>query len=171
MDEVSLEEVKRRTIRGVLALSSRTFILQIISFLTTFLLTIFLEPSVFGIFFVVSALVSFLGYFSDVGLAAALIQKKEDPTEDDLRTTFSVQQVLVVTLVILALAFSSKFASFYRLDSSGLWLFRALVISFFLSSLKTIPSILLERRLAFDRLVIPQIVETLFYSVVVVIGA
>ena len=171
MDEIGLEEVKRRSVGGIITLTSRTFILQAISFLTTFLLTIFLAPSVFGVFFIVSAVISFLAYFSDIGLAAALIQKKEAITQDDLKTTFTIQQFLVGTIVILALVFSRTFAVFYNLDSAGLWLLRALLISFFLSSLKTIPSVLLERRLEFNRLVIPQIVETFLFSLVAVLLA
>ena len=168
MDEINLGEVKSRAVKGVLALTSRTFFLQLISFSTTFLLTIFLSPSIFGVFFVVSAVISFLGYFSDIGLAAALIQKKETITDEDLKTTFTIQQVLVSSIVGLALVFSQKIALFYGLDNAGLWLLRSLLVSFFLSSLKTIPSILLERKLDFNRLVIPQIVETAFFSVVVV---
>ncbi|MBI5465541.1 oligosaccharide flippase family protein [Candidatus Gottesmanbacteria bacterium] len=171
MDEMEIDEVKRRAVGGVLTLTSRTFFLQAISFLTTFLLTIFLAPSVFGVFFVVSAVISFLGYFSDIGLAAALIQKKEAVTDKDLKTTFTIQQVLVGSIVLLALIFSRQFASFYNLDVEGLWLLRALLISFFLSSLKTIPSVLLERRLDFNRLVIPQLVETALFSIIAIVLA
>ncbi|MCL4416052.1 MAG: oligosaccharide flippase family protein, partial [Actinobacteria bacterium] len=42
---------------------------------------------------------------------------------------------------------------------------------FFLSSLKTIPSIILERQLKFEKLVIPQIVENLFFYIIAVILA
>lgn len=171
MDEIGLEEVKKRAVGGVLALTSRTFILQIISFFTTFLLTIFLAPSVFGVFFVVSAVISFLGYFSDIGLAAALIQKREAVTDDDLKTTFTIQQFLVGIIVIITLFFSRPLSNFYNLDTAGLWLFRALVISFFFSSLKTIPSILLERKLDFNKLVIPQILETSVFSFIAVVLA
>lgn len=163
-ERVSFGEIKRRSVSGVLALTSRTFILQIFSFLGTFLLTIFLAPEIFGIFFVVSAVVAFLNYFSDIGLAAALIQKKEKITDSDLKTTFTIQQALVGIIVLLAFLFSGKVAKFYNLSVEGLWLFRTLVFAFFLSSLKTIPSVLLERRLDFNRLVIPQIIEVcLFY--------
>lgn len=171
MEELDLEMIKKRSVRGVFALTSRTLFLQVISFLAIFLLTIFLAPEVFGVFFVVSAIVAFLGYFSDIGLAAALIQKKEALTKEDLKTTFTIQQVLVLTIVILAFVFSEFVTSFYHLDSAGLWLFRALVISFFLASLKTIPSVILERRLDFNRLIIPQIGETLLYSFIAVILA
>lgn len=162
-ERVDLGEIKRRSVAGVLTLTSRTFVLQVISFVGTFLLTVLLAPQVFGVFFVVSAVVAFLNYFSDIGLAAALIQQKEKLAETDLKTTFTIQQVLVGVLVLLAFLFSAKVAQFYNLSVEGLWLFRGLVFAFFLSSLKTIPSVLLERRLEFNRLVIPQIIEVFFF--------
>ena len=171
MKDVDIAIIKKRSIAGIVALTSRTFLLQIIAFGSTFLLTIFLTPSVFGVFYVVSAIIAFLGYFSDIGLAAALIQKKEDVTRDDLVTTFTIQQILVGVAVILSMMFSAQIAGFYGLDVSGVMLLRALVISFFLSSLKTIPSILLERKLDFQRMVIPQILETCaFYAIAVTLA-
>jgi O-antigen/teichoic acid export membrane protein len=168
MEEVDIALITRRSIRGVFALTSRTFVIQIVSFLANFLLTIFLSPAIFGVFFVVSAAIAFLSYFSDIGLAAALIQKKEEITREDLKTTFTLQQILVVTVVLIALILATPIANFYHLQKDGVFLFQALAIAFFLSSLKTIPSIILERNLRFEKLVIPQIVETLFFSVVVV---
>lgn len=171
MVTIDVEQLKRKSIVGVVALTTRTFILQVIAFSATFLLTLFLTPEIFGIFYVVSAIISFLTYFSDIGLAAALVQKKEDVSREDLATTFAIQQALVLLLVVGSLLFSSQIAGFYKLNSAGLWLFRALSISFFLSSLKTIPSVLLERKLAFDKLVVPQVLETLgFYGVAVMLA-
>ncbi len=172
MDETNIEIIKKKSVTGIVALTSRTFLLQLIAFGATFLLTIYLTPSVFGIFFVVSAFISFLSYFSDIGLAAALIQKKEEITDDDLTTTFTIQQLLVFPIALVSYFLSSKVAAFYGLDREGVVLFQALVISFFFSSLKTIPSVLLERSLKFHILVIPQIAETLgFYIVAVVLAS
>lgn len=171
MLKLNIAEIKSKSVKGVVALTARTFTLQIIGFIATFFLTLLLTPSIFGVYYVVSAVISFLGYFSDIGLAAALVQKKEELTKEDLQTTFTIQQLLVGAAVILALFGSSQVGNFYGLDISGVWLFRALVVSFFLSSLKTIPSILMERTLAFDRLVIPTIVETLGFYVVAVLLA
>ncbi len=170
-DSITIDVIKKKSLSGVIALTSRTFILQLIAFGATFLLTIFLSPSIFGIFYVVSAVISFLGYFSDIGLAAALIQKKDALHDDDLRTTFTIQQVLVGAIVVTVLIVAPYIGTFYRLDSSGVTLLRALIFSFFLSSLKTIPSVLLERNLEFQKLIIPQILETLgFYIVAVVLA-
>jgi len=171
MEELDIAAVTKRSIHGVVALITRSFFIQIISFVVNFLLTIFLSPSIFGVFFVVSAVIAFLQYFSDIGLAAALIQKKETITQEDLKTTFTIQQILVVTVVIIALLLSSFIGKFYNLQSDGVLLFQALIVSFFLSSLKTIPSILLERDLRFEKLVIPQIVETLVFNVVALLMA
>ncbi len=168
MEEIDIALITRRSIRGVFALTSRTFVIQLVSLSANFLLTIFLSPAIFGVFFIVSAAIAFLSYFSDIGLAAALIQKKESITEQDLRTTFTLQQILVISVVLVALILANPIGSFYHLEKDGILLFQALAIAFFLSSLKTIPSIILERSLRFEKLVIPQIVETLFFSIVAV---
>jgi len=171
MEELDIASVTKRSIKGILALTSRTFTIQLVSFATNLVLTIFLSPAIFGVYFVVTAAIAFLSYFSDIGLAAALIQKKEPIKEEELKATFTLQQILVVTVVIIAFLISGKVGAFYHLDRDGVLLFQALVVSFFLSSLKTIPSIILERNLRFEKLVIPQIIETLFFSVTAVVLA
>lgn len=167
MQEIDIATITKRSIHGVFALVSRTFLIQIIMQLVSFFLTIYLLPAEYGVFYIVSAAIAFLGYFSDIGLAAALIQKKEPLTKDDLKTTFTIQQGLVIAVSILALLFSSTVGKFYSLDGSGEMLYQALILAFFLSSLKTIPSILLERELKFQKLVIPELIETFAFSITV----
>lgn len=171
MEELDIAAVTRRSIHGVIALVSRTFFLQLIAFGTNITLTIYLSPVSFGIYTVVTAVIAFLQYFSDIGLAGALIQKKEAITSEDLATTFTIQQGMIFTGVVIALFLSPFIGEFYHLDQSGMYLLEALIVSFFLSSLKTIPSVILERNLRFEKLVIPQIVEQLVFSVTVLFCA
>lgn len=171
MEEIDIALIKRKSIKGVKALVQRTFILQVSSVATTILLGVYLSRIDYGIFGLASSFVSFLGYFSDIGLAGALIQKKDELTEDDLATTFTIQQILVVSLVVGSLLLSVPIASFYKLDSAGLWLIRSFLVAFLLSSLKSIPSVVLERKLDFNKMVVPQILETLGYNIVVVVLA
>jgi len=169
--EIDLETVKGRAVKGVIALTGRTFLLQIISFFGFFLLTVFLGKAEIGLFFAVSELVAILGYFSDIGLAAALIQKKEKPRLTDIRSTFTIQQALVLFLVALVFVLTPWLRTFYEISQPGIWLLWALTIGFFLASLKTIPSVLLERKLRFDLLVIVEIVEALlFYGIAVLLA-
>ena len=76
---LDIELIKKRAISGVVTFTLRTFFIQAFTFFATFILTILLDPSIFGVFFVVSAILNLFVYFSDIGLAAALIQKKEEP--------------------------------------------------------------------------------------------
>jgi len=169
--EINLNTVKERAVKGIVFLTGRTFFLQIISLVAVSFLTIFLSPSELGIFWIVSAVVNFLAYFSDIGLAAALIQKKENPTETDLKTTFTIQQLLVGILLIVLYIGMPFFTKYYSLDRSGQYLLYALGISLFMSSLKTIPSTLLERELEFEKIVFPQILENIVFNVVAVVLA
>lgn len=164
MEEHTFTTIKKRSVMGVITTGGA----QVVSLAGGFVLSILLDPTVFGIYTVVVASAVFLGYFSDIGLAAALIQKKEDVSSEDLATTFTIQQSLVLGIVIVALALSGWIGTSRGFSPEALLLFRVLVISFFLSSLKTIPSILLERELHFQKLVIPQIAEVIVFNVVVI---
>ncbi|MBN1168611.1 oligosaccharide flippase family protein [Candidatus Woesebacteria bacterium] len=169
--EITLEAVKQRAVKGVAILTGRTFFLQLLSFTTWIFLGVFLEPDEFGVYIVVSAIVNFLRYFSDVGLAAALIQKKQKLTQADLRSTFTIQQILVLGLLLILFLASPFIKDYYSLSKNGMLLLYALGASLFLASLKTIPSVLLERELNFSKFVIPELLENLVYDVILVIFA
>lgn len=170
-EEISLEVVKGRAVKGIVVLTGRTFLLQVVSFVAWFFLSIFLDTREIGVFFIISAVVNFLRYFSDIGLAAALIQKKEKVDDADLKTTFTIQQILVIFLLVFLYLVSPYLQKYYSLSIEGLLLLYALGLSFLFSSLKTIPSVLLERELNFGKLVIPDVLENLTYNLTAVFFA
>lgn len=169
--EISLETVKRRSVKGVVMLTARYFVLYGITAIAQVFLGIYLTREQYGVFGVVSAAVNFFIYFSDIGLAASLIQKKEKPTEIDLRTTFTVQQFLVLTLLVILFILSPRLVETYSLDNNGQMLIYALGIGLLLSSLKTIPTVLLERQIEFGKIAISNIAENLIYNLVLVVLA
>ena len=170
-EKLAINLIVKRAITGVATFVISGFFIQIFTTFGGFILTVILAPSIYGVFTLVSALLNILIYFSDIGLAAALVQKKEEPTEKDLTSTFTMQQIIIFTIVILGMIFSGPIAAFYKLDAQGLMLLRVLIFSLILSSLKTIPSILLERKLSFNRLIIPQIAENVvFYTTAVTLA-
>lgn len=171
MEDFNLDIVARKSVKGVFALASRTFLVSILSAIANLILTIFLDPASFGVFFVVSSIIVFLTYFQDIGLAGSLIQKKGQLTVEELRTTFTIQQLLVLILVIPGFLFSSFIFNFYHLNHAGSMLFYALLLSFSLSSIKTVPTVLLERSLNFDKLAFSQIVENVVYNISLIIFA
>ncbi|MBI3379795.1 oligosaccharide flippase family protein [Candidatus Gottesmanbacteria bacterium] len=171
MEEVELAIIKGKIVKGVAALISRTFIIQVITQIANLVLLALLSQYEYGIYWIVIAIISFLSYFSDIGLAAALIQKKEDPTRQDLVTAFTIQQILVGIIVIFTFVYTPSLSSFFHLTQDTEFVIRAFIISFFLSSLKTIPSVILERKLDFTKLILPQIFETAAFYLVTIILA
>lgn len=166
--ELEVEQIRHRAVSGVMILTLRKFALKAVSYLGSIFLARLLMPEIFGIFAIVSFIINFFAFFSDVGLGAALIQKKEKLTPKDLAVTFTLQQILVVTVVIIVYLLAPWFNLKYDLGPQGVWLIRIFSLSLFLTSLKTIPSILLERKLQFNRLIWPEVVEVVSFQILVV---
>ncbi len=115
MDPKSLNQ---KIIHGFLTLTFRRVLLLAISFIVTNIwLAKILPPDVIGVFNIATSLLTFFAYFSDIGLAGAIIQKKElDP--DDLKTTFTVQLLLVGLILITISLAAPYFAAFLWLGTS-----------------------------------------------------
>jgi len=171
MTDIERGALKGKAVRGVVALTTRTFLLQVISLVSFSLLTYYLEPNAIGVLGAAVAATKIFTLFTDIGFGAALIQKKDQLEDRDLQTTFTLQEILVSLVVLTGLFFSKSLALYFNLSVEGLWLFRTLIFLLFISSLKTIPSILMERRIQFEKQIFPQIVESLIFNILVVILA
>ncbi len=165
------EEIKNKTIRSIVALTSRQMINQVITMLTLIPLGLFLSQQAFGTYVAVSAIYPFFNFFVDLGLGAALVQKHENLEENDLRTVFTLQEILVFLVIAVGWLLTPFIASFARLGTDGINLYYVFLLVLFISSLKSIPSILLERKIAFETQIIPSLVEQFVFSVIVVILA
>ncbi|AKM79486.1 MAG: Polysaccharide biosynthesis protein [Candidatus Beckwithbacteria bacterium GW2011_GWB1_47_15] len=166
--ELTPEVIAHRAVSGVMVLTLRKFALRAVSYLGSIFLARLLTPEIFGVFAIVNFIITFFAFFSDVGLGAALIQKKDKLNQKDLAVTFTLQQLFVVLTVVAIFLSAPFFAAKYNLGSDGAWLIRIFSLSLFLTSLKTIPSILLERRLQFGRLVIPEVIEVISFQFIAV---
>ena len=168
----SLEDLKHRSFSGIGALIKRQVAVKLLSFLANIALARLLAPQAFGVYAIVTFVVQFFSTFGDVGIGAALIQKKGDLTKEELSSTFWLQQFLVWTVVCAAVLAAPLALRLYpSLPSYGVWLVRAMAASFALTSLKTIPAILMERRLDFRRIAAVDIAETLTFYVTALVLA
>lgn len=161
---MDLQVINKRLISGFLSLTFSQALLLAINFITiNIVLARILPVGVIGIFNIGNTILSIFTFFSDIGLAASLIQKK-NISEDDLKSTFFIQEILAI-LITTSLWFSASFfAHFFNLNQEGVWLIRALAVSFMLTSLKVIPSVILERQLKFVPLVMVNLAETILYN-------
>jgi O-antigen/teichoic acid export membrane protein len=159
---------KQKTFISTISLFFQSGYSALLGLLANVILTIVVSPSVFGIYITVLSIISIFNYFSDIGLAAALIQK-ENIDDNDLKTSFTVQQTLVLILIAFGFLSTAFVTKFYNLPKAGIILYHAVLISFFLSSLKIIPSVLLERKIEFQKIVLVQVVENTFFYLTIII--
>jgi O-antigen/teichoic acid export membrane protein len=165
-----IRDIKKKSIVSAASLFFQSGYASVLGLVANLALTILLSPAIFGIYITVLSMISFLNYFSDIGLAASLIQRKEI-TDEDVSTTFSVQQILILSLVTIGFLVTPIIMSFYNIPPEGKYLYWALLAAFFISSLKTIPSIFLERAIQFQKIVFVQVAEsTVFYLLVVLLA-
>lgn len=171
MDPVDVADLKKKSVSGAASYMARTLVLHGISLAALSLLAAYLTANDFGIYGIVTQIIGLLTFFSDIGFGSALIQKKTEPTTTEYRAVFTVQQLLSwfifgCTVLIAALGFLTP-----KIGWQGNLVLMALGFSFPLVTLKTIPSVMLERRLDFGKLVIPQILEQLVYNGLLIVLA
>lgn len=171
MEEINIEAIKQKTTVSVVFLSLRNIGIQAVSTIGFFLLTLLLGTGEVGLFAIVAESVGILGYFSDVGLASALIQQKEAVSKKDLQTTFIIQQLLVLLALLVVYLVYPQMSSSRGYGSKEMWILISLCFSFVAASLKTIPSVLLERELNFKLLSTIDIIENILFYVIAVIFA
>lgn len=161
-----VHDLTKNTKKSLISLFFQSGYSAILGLVTNILITALEAKEVFGIYSVTLATIGIFNYLSDIGLAGALIQKK-DIDSRDLSTVFTIQQALILTLVTIGFVGTDFVRRYYMLPPAAVLLYWAVLIGFFVSSLKTIPSILLERSVDFSRIVRVQVLEnTLFYLLV-----
>lgn len=166
MEESELEKknIGITSAKGVAALASRTFVLNLISFATSLVIFTILSPKEVGIYTAVIAIQRIISFFTDFGFGAALVQKKDKLTDEDLSTTFTLQAGVTFVVFFLVFILKDVIAKGFNLGNDAVLLLLFLVFTIFLSSFKTIPSILLERKIHFHKLILPQIVESILFN-------
>lgn len=162
-------QIGRRGRAAVVQLAVRTGLLRVISLIGTVLLARMLAPADFGIFAVIVLLTSALTPFGDLGLGATLIQRREPPTERDLATAFTAQQVM--WLILLALAWLA--APLIRLAGPDIpadaeWMIRVAALAVYLNQLRSVPVAMMSRVLRFGPLAAIDVVQQVVYAVVAV---
>jgi O-antigen/teichoic acid export membrane protein len=168
----SFQLLKAKSLSGIGSLAIRQVILRGVYFLSMIILAHLLTPESFGLYAIIVFILQFFSTFGDVGLGAALIQKKGELTQEELSTTFWLQQAVVWLVSLVVLIFAPFATLLYpQLGSAGVWMIRVIVASFVIASLKTVPAILFEREVRFDRIARVDVVECLSFHGLAVLFA
>jgi O-antigen/teichoic acid export membrane protein len=167
----SASQVAQRALKAAFALGLRQVVVQGLNVIGGILLARILSPAEFGIYAICVFVLTFLTIFGDAGFGASLIRQSETPNTDDYRAVFTFQQVIVAFFGLVFWFIAPFVVSLYRLSPENIWIFRALVAGFLLTSFQTITTIQMERSLAFDRLAWIEVSQALTFNVSAVLLA
>lgn len=161
--------LKQRARKGVFWVGVVTIGTKVITVLTTLTLTHFLAPEDFGLVGIAGIIVSALAIFTDLGLGAAIIHSKAD-RHRMASTAFFIMPIIGLILYALAYLTAPALANILG-NPLAVGIIRLIALNIFISSLVVVPSVLLEKDMAYRRKVIPDLVPILIYVPCVLILA
>jgi len=137
-------------------MTSASIGVRILAFAVGVILARLLTPDVFGIYAIVSFLVTMLESLRDLGIGAALIRETE-VSQEHLRSVFTFQLLVAIGLGATMFFLAPLLVTALQLSSSMEWLIRLLVVTLILSSFSSVPAILLERQIRFREIALVDI--------------
>jgi|SRR3990167_1791560 len=164
------EKIHRKAIVGFLILVIRKVLLQAVYTVSNIFLARLLFPTDFGVYAIIGSIGSIFLVFSDIGLAAAIVQKKGIVSNLEIKTSFTVQLVLGIVIFLLVNIFANYFAIFYKIGDQTI-LIRIYSVVFLLSPFRFIPLALLERNLKYMNLFFVEVISLIFGSIITVLLA
>jgi O-antigen/teichoic acid export membrane protein len=137
----------RKVVTGVGWTLGSSITVRLMQFLVTIVLARLLAPSAFGLFALGAMVVQATALFRDLGFGQALIYHKTD-VQRNAETTF-VMSGLFGFVAWGGIYLASPLVAKVFGNPNLLWPLRVMSFSIVLSSLATVPSILLEKELKF----------------------
>ncbi len=158
------DELGGRARLGVALLAARTAIVQVGVLVGQIVMARLLEPADFGLYGACVVAMQFFAFFGDGGLAAALIQKADAPTDRELSSAFWLMVGVALGVVALAWALAPWLHLVWPdAPRTGPTLLRIVAFEFLLVSLRAVPTLLLERDVSYAKLAVVETVRDLSY--------
>jgi O-antigen/teichoic acid export membrane protein len=135
-----------------------------VNLVTLSILAHLLSPANFGLVALAALTMDYLSVFSDLGLGAALIQRKQN-VEESAGTALFLNVAANGVLTLLLIAISPLVASFFH-EPQVVPVLSCLSLTLLLNSLGSVHNVLLQRQLQFKKKLIPDLGASLVKAIV-----
>lgn len=152
------DNLRSKTVKGIIWKFSSNLYLQLSSLIISSVLAHLLSPDDFGIVGMVTVFTGFAVILSELGLSSAIVQRK-NLEDEHVTSAFWMNICFGFLLMCIFLVTSPLIASFYnmqKLKSIINWL----SISFIFSSISITQRALLQKKMAFSKISIAEIIST-----------
>jgi O-antigen/teichoic acid export membrane protein len=167
MTDVSAEkyqEITRKASRGMGWNYLSMGLGKLLNLVTLSILAHLLVPENFGIVGLATVVIEYLWVFRDLGLGAAIIQRKES-VEESANTAFILNIVAGIALTALTVLLAPFAAQFFREEQVTL-VMRWLSLTFVLNSFGSVHYVLLQRDLDFKKKMVPDLGNTVVKAII-----
>jgi len=165
MNETDSKNLKKKVVSGTLWLTGLSFIGQTTTWVISIFVIRLLKPEDYGLMAMAGFFIGFLALWQELGLAPAIIQKKEI-TDSELRRAFGCV-LLINTLFLLCMLIFAPFVASFFSEPRIVSILRALSITFPLAALYFLPQALLRRNFEFKRKATIDLLANVLASVTV----
>lgn len=161
MNDELEQQIKRLAVRGLGWIAFSRLLTQILITAGNLVLVRLLFPAEFGTFAIIQFLVSLVWVFADLGLRQALVQRQEEPETPLLRSVWWTHLGLGVLMAAVLWLVGPLFISYYagQLEPQAVSWLRWFVVSQILVNMSLVSVGLLERRLAYKKILIGGVSE------------
>lgn len=142
-----MDQLKNKTLQGLMYLGVGKGAGKLISFVNTLLLARLLTPEDYGLMAIVMVIVGFIGFFNEIGLGSA-IKQRLDINQTQLNGCFTLVLLISSTLYLGFYLVSPAIASFYEHEALTDVL-RFIALTFIIGAIATVPDALIARDMRF----------------------
>ncbi|MDM8520988.1 lipopolysaccharide biosynthesis protein [Anaerolineales bacterium HSG6] len=161
--------LKVKMVQGLVWVAGSAIIIRTFNFLATLTLARILVPSDFGIIAVIDIVINVTQVFRDLGLGRALIHRTGN-MEKASNTIFFLVITWGFCLSMIIILCADYIAMFFSTPETTS-IIQIMATTIFISSIGLVPATILEKNLAFNKKVVPEIVPVLIYACLAVILA
>src|SRR6185436_20780889 len=140
MEDGSRAVIARDAVRGGGLLGLRQVFAQALNLAGYALLARMLGPTEIGVLGIVLFVFGFLGTCGGAGLQASLIRLPDEPSADDYRAVFTLQEAIMAVIALGTCAAAPWLAAMYGRPTEEAWLFRLAGVTLFVTSFQAIPA-------------------------------
>lgn len=158
--------LRKKAATAVIWVGISSFSAQALGFLASIALVRLLDPRDFGLLSLATVVVSLSNIFSQMGFGGALVQR-QTVDQETADTAFTVNSILALFLGVVVFSASSLIAGLFD-EPQMSPILKVLALNIVLSSVRVVPSNLLERELQFKRKASAEVTPPIGYAAVAI---
>jgi O-antigen/teichoic acid export membrane protein len=160
------DDLRNRVVRAMGASSVSSLLGKLISLTSTLVLVRLLTPEDFGLMAMATTVTGFIGFFNEIGIGAAIVQRAEVDKEE-INGCFGIAMLASAALCLAVVAGSYPAALFFDMPPLQP-LLAVLGFGFFFGALNTVPVALLRKNLRFQAVLWMGLVASVVQALVAI---